>query len=143
MLSVWKTIICRRYPKTQYLPLYTFCMTLHKTSIQTRVLNIYCFIDVTLDLLARRQNEDLYYRTAILKVSIDNERGPNTKACRMHKTWTTHAAHQSRDFGILNIIFHTTLLPPKIQNSIHGSIITLTGDSRGTREYASRLGSFL
>ena len=58
---------------------------------------------------------------------IDDKRGPNSDACRMQKTWTTHAAHQSRVFEILNIIFHTTLLPPKIRKSIHGSIISPIG----------------
>jgi hypothetical protein len=51
------------------------------------------------------------------------------------KTWTTHAhAHQSsRDFGILNIVFHTTLFPPKVRKPIHGSIFAPTGQNCALR----------
>jgi hypothetical protein len=51
-----------------------------------------------------------YDGIAILKVTHAVKRGQHT--------------HQSRDFGVLLIVFHTTPFPPKLQKLIQGSIIS-------------------
>ena len=102
MSSVWKNITCKWHSKTEYRPLYILydVAQIKHSKIQTEVLNTYWrhsrFISSTPGYRPLLGN-------CILKV--------------------THDVHQSRDFGLLLIVFYTTPFPPKLRKAIQSSII--------------------